>query len=329
MKQEEVVFQRRNRLKKHFINTSNVLLYGYQQLPDGAKITFQVIDSFDWESKETKDSKGYAFPAIQTIARIRAGGERTIYRHVKELEEAGLLTRVRRRNKPSILIIEDVSERESQKYLNEFVDKTDRGGGSQNQPPPIQSPEIKNDLLISSTAKNGSSHESSQLPKMADAYMNKKDESKENEINVNENLSIKRKGETKSLRDLLMQYDLQIPRKTKNEATVQRKTSKTNGVIDKNQRDYLASEMAEKLDDQKSLGAFRVIAERVPQSVVFEVLSSIKETAREGKIRVSRGALFVDIIKGYCDSHGIELGFGTKETSSDIIETQRGMFTTS
>ncbi len=147
--------------------------------------------------------------------------------------------------------------------------------------------------------------------------------------NVNENLSIKRKGETKSLRDLLIQYDLQIPRKTRNEATVQRKTSKVNGGIDKNQRDYLASEIAEKLNDHKSLGAFRVIAERVPQSVVFEVLSSIKETAREGKIRVSRGALFVDIIKGYCDSHGIELGFGTKETLPDIVETQRGIFTTS
>ncbi len=34
---------------------------------------------------------------------------------------------------------------------------------------------------------------------------------------------------------------------------------------------------------------------------------SINETAREGKIKVSRGALFVTIIQGYCDSHG-ELG---------------------
>ena len=49
---EKIVFKRRNRLKKHFVNTSNVLLYGYQNVSDAAKITFQVIDGFDWENKE-------------------------------------------------------------------------------------------------------------------------------------------------------------------------------------------------------------------------------------------------------------------------------------
>lgn len=149
------------------------------------------------------------------------------------------------------------------------------------------------------------------------------------DTNVNENLSKKRNGETKSLRDLLIHYDLQIPRKTRNETRLQRKTYKVNEEIDKNKRDYLASEMAEKLNDQKSLGAFRVIAEKVPQSVVFEVLSSIKETAREGKIKVSKGALFINIIQGYCESHGIELGFSTKDSYSDTVEAQRSTFTTS
>lgn len=326
MKQEEVIFQRRNRLKKHFINTSNVLLYGYQQLPDGAKITFQVIDSFDWESKETKDSKGYAFPAIQTIARIRAAGERTIYRHVKELEDAGLLTRVRRRNKPSILIIEDVSEKEGQKYLNEFVDKMSRGGGGQNQASSTQFSEIKNDLPTSSTAKNGSSRNLSQLPKMAGAYMMKEDENKENEINVNENLTSKG-NEVASLKELLIHYELDTHKRTKKrgERGGEEKTElgKENYSIltreEKDKRDYIASEIAEKLNDFKSLGCFKVIAEKVPQPIIFEVLSSIKETHREGKIKVSRGALFVNIIQGYCDAHDISLGFGNKTHSRPIL----------
>ncbi len=314
--QEDVIFKRRNRLKKHFINISNVLLYGYKDLSDGAKITYQVIEGFDWESKETGDSKGFVFPSIETISVIRNSAKRTIFRHIQELEKVKLLTRTRRRNLPSVLYIEDVSDNEANLYLSHYVDKD-------HQKP------MQDDLLKSRNAKNGTSHKAPEMPKMALAYKVKEKELKENEINVNENLSIKRKGETKSLRDLLIQYDLQIPKKVKNEATVQIKTSKVNIGIDKNQRDYLASEIAEKLNDQKSLGAFRVIAERVPQSVVFEVLSSIKETAREGKIRVSRGALFVDIIKGYCSSHSIDLGFGTKETSPDIVETQRGIFTTS
>ena len=81
---DAVIFQRRNRLKRHFVTTSNVLLYGYPPLSDAAKITYQVIDGFDWESKATGDSKGYVFPAVETLATIRHTTVRTIQRHLKE-----------------------------------------------------------------------------------------------------------------------------------------------------------------------------------------------------------------------------------------------------
>src|SRR5437870_1261343 len=105
---EEVIFKRRNRLKKHFVNTSLVLLYCYNSESDAAKITFQVIDAFDWESKETGDSKGFVFPAVETLAKIRHISIRTIQRHISELIHAKLLTRIRRKYKPSILLIEEV-----------------------------------------------------------------------------------------------------------------------------------------------------------------------------------------------------------------------------
>jgi DNA-binding MarR family transcriptional regulator len=122
--QEAIIFQRRNRLKRHYVNTSNVLLYGYTSISDAAKITYQIIDGFDWEDKETGDSKGYVFPAVETLARIRNTSIRTVQRHIKELEETNLLTRQRRRNKPSILFIEDVSEVEVKKYTENFIDKS-------------------------------------------------------------------------------------------------------------------------------------------------------------------------------------------------------------
>ena len=114
---EDIIFRRRNRLKKHFTNTSNVLLYCYEKLSDAAKITFQVIESFDWESNETQDSKGYVFPAVATIAKLRRTSERTIRRHILELIAVKLLTRIRRRNKASILYIEEISLEEEDKYL--------------------------------------------------------------------------------------------------------------------------------------------------------------------------------------------------------------------
>jgi hypothetical protein len=120
---EDIIFKRRNRLKKHFVNVSNVLLYCYEFVSDAAKITFQVIDGFDWESKETGDSKGYVFPAVETIAKIRHTSIRTIQRHILELIKAKLLTRIRQRNKPSILYIEEVSDGEVDKYFQYFATK--------------------------------------------------------------------------------------------------------------------------------------------------------------------------------------------------------------
>jgi hypothetical protein len=172
---EELIFKRRDRLKKHFVNISNVLLYCYEALSDAAKITFQVIDSFDWESKETLDSKGYVFPAVATIAKIRRASERTIRRHLVELISVKLLTRIRRRNKSSILYIEDVSDEEAQKYFDLIQPQS-----------PLKNTEFKNGVTNNLRMdKNVRSDKAQQWTKMSVAYV-KENEMKEDEINVSE-----------------------------------------------------------------------------------------------------------------------------------------------
>jgi hypothetical protein len=118
-------------------------------------------------------------------------------------------------------------------------------------------------------------------------------------INVNEDLKIsdkKQKGTIESLKDILTHYGLKKPEKS----------DKPKTVI---QRDYMAQEIADKLGDPKSLGCYRKIADKIPQDIIFDVLSSVKDVALSGKIRQSRGALFVEIIKRYAYSRGIDLGF--------------------
>ncbi len=183
---EAIIFKRRNRLKKHFVPTSNVLLYCYRTVSDAAKITYQVIDSFDWESKETGDSKGYVFPATEKLATIRNMTERTIQRHIKELERAGLLTRQRRRYKPSILYIEDVSDAEVATYFATFVDQPAAPGIEHQDNKPVQSRNDKN--VVSATHP--------ETTKMSFLYMDMKEEEKkkENEINVNGKKAIVRGG---------------------------------------------------------------------------------------------------------------------------------------
>lgn len=303
--QEDVIFKRRNRLKKHFTNTSNVLLYCYEFVSDAAKITFQVIDGFDWESKETGDSKGYVFPAVETIAKIRHASIRTMQRHILELINAKLLTRIRQRNKPSILYIEEVSDEEINKYFQYFESKDKKEGMIQTG----ESIKTRND-------KNVVSHKAQETTKMSFAY---KEENKknENEINVNENFNSSDTRERlgiEGISDIMKRFDTVKPVSIEKNNVPKKsvKKQKTNQKPEeKIKRDYFATQIATELQDEKSLGCYRTIAEKVPEPIIFETMASVKETWREGKIQKSRGALFVDLIKKYCERKHIDLQFNT------------------
>ncbi|MEW5980240.1 MAG: hypothetical protein AB1898_30975 [Acidobacteriota bacterium] len=74
----------------------------------------------------------------------------------------------------------------------------------------------------------------------------------------------------------------------------------------------LATEMAETLHDPQSTGYYRFLAGRILEAygspqLIFRALSETKDEARRGRIRRSKGAYFVDLIKRYCAEHGINL----------------------
>ncbi len=104
------------------------------------------------------------------------------------------------------------------------------------------------------------------------------------------------------LGDILKRFDTVKPQ----ESTRQPKREKPDET---HKRDYLASEMATALGDRKSLGAFRIIAERVPEAIIRDYLAQIKEAWQQGKVKKSRGALFISMIQQYTAAHQIELGF--------------------
>jgi DNA-binding transcriptional ArsR family regulator len=97
-----------------------VLLYGYRDLSDGAKVTYLAVDSFDW-SDAAGLRKGFAHPSLGRLSKIRGVEKRSVRRHLAELEEVGLITREERPGKPSLLIIEDPSETETESYLRTFA----------------------------------------------------------------------------------------------------------------------------------------------------------------------------------------------------------------
>lgn len=74
-------------------------------------------------------------------------------------------------------------------------------------------------------------------------------------------------------------------------------------------KELLAREIAEELDDNHSLGAFRAIVDRISEQKMRIFLSIIKDTYLTGRIRKNRGAMFISLAKAYAVKNNINLNF--------------------
>lgn len=75
------------------------------------------------------------------------------------------------------------------------------------------------------------------------------------------------------------------------------------------ERELLAREIAEELEDKHSLGAFRAIVYKIPEQKIRIFLSIIKDTYLTGKIKKSRGAMFISLAKDCAGKNNIDLNF--------------------
>ena len=64
-------------------------------------------------------------------------------------------------------------------------------------------------------------------------------------------------------------------------------------------------EMLSVLRDAESEGYYHRLAATVPKNIIHEALSLVKRAVAEGKIRKSRGALFVAIVKRAAAARGL------------------------
>ena len=75
------------------------------------------------------------------------------------------------------------------------------------------------------------------------------------------------------------------------------------------EKELLAKEIAEELNDDHSLGAFRVVVDKISEQQIRIFLSIIKDTHLTGKIKKSRGAMFISLAKAYAIKNNINLNF--------------------
>jgi hypothetical protein len=75
------------------------------------------------------------------------------------------------------------------------------------------------------------------------------------------------------------------------------------------ENEQLVKEIAEFLEDNHSLGAFRVIVEKISEQKIRIFLSIIKDTYLTGRIKKSKGAMFITLAKDYARKNNINLNF--------------------
>ena len=75
------------------------------------------------------------------------------------------------------------------------------------------------------------------------------------------------------------------------------------------EKEQLAKEIAEELKDNRSLGAFRTIVDKISEQQIRIFLSIIKDTYLNGRIKKNRGAMFVSLAKDYAVKNNINLNF--------------------
>jgi hypothetical protein len=73
------------------------------------------------------------------------------------------------------------------------------------------------------------------------------------------------------------------------------------------EKEYLAKEMANQLEDDHSLGFFRKVVDIMPENLIYQTLSEVKDTHLTGKIKKSKAALFTTIIQTKAQEHNINL----------------------
>ena len=75
------------------------------------------------------------------------------------------------------------------------------------------------------------------------------------------------------------------------------------------EKEQLAKEIAEELDDDHSLRAFRAVVDKISEQQIRIFLSIIKDTHLTGKIKRNKGAMFISLAKEYAKKNNIDLNF--------------------
>ena len=238
-----------------------------------------------------------AFPSYETIAKKGSMAKIQAMRVVKSLTQKGLLKKEARKNKDNEGYTSNFYTLLNQKLKDNNKGVSDRYPGGKPQIPGVVSGRYPNNTNIKKTSLNNVNRADRE-----EVVENSNEEIKgviaENEEDIND---IERKikeslkdGEKYSLKGSIKSVVSKYPESKRYRLR---------------ESEMLAEEIAEVLEDDHSLGAFRTVVEKIPEQKIRIFLSIIKDTYLTGRIKKSRGAMFISLAKDYARKNNINLNF--------------------
>jgi len=264
------------------------------------------------------NSENKAFPSYETIAKKGSMAKVQAKRVVKSLTQKGLLKKEVRKTKDNKGYTSNLytllnPKPKDKSNTNEKGVVSDRYQGGVPQIPGVVSTRYPNNTSIKNTNLNNVNKAGSKRD-----VENSREETKEEIAEDEENANDIRIKIEESLKDG-GKCNFTKPRDSGNDKNTGFKgRHSNNSVVEKysipgryrsREKELLAKEIAEELNDNHSPGAFRAVADKIPEQQIRIFLSIIKDTYLTGKIKKSRGAMFISLARAYAGKNNINLNF--------------------
>ena len=264
------------------------------------------------------DKEDKAFPSVPTIAKKSSMSERQVQTIINSLVKKGLIKREPRINKYNKSKTSNLYTLLSVKRNKSDKDKGDGVVNDMHHPGEHGTPSLVNEVHPNNTNIKKTSLNNVNRASSGEVVENSREEIKEkteeNEEDINDirriiKESLKNKGKCNFL-------EPKDPGKEKN--ADQKDKYFKNSVVEEyhgpnryrsREKEQLAKEIAEELEDNHSLGAFRAVVNKISEQQIRIFLSIVKGTHLTGKIKKNRGAMFVSLAKAYAGKNNINLNF--------------------
>jgi len=283
----------------------------YKGLSLGPKLMYSILrDRLDISIKNNwKDEKGYIYLifSVEELASLLEIDRTAVMRYKKKLVEYNLIINKRLgQGNPNRIYVLKPELSNGQKSQNTTSRSPKKG--------PLEVPKCNpNDTYFNETNLNNVNRAS-----IEGVVENSGGEIKENTAENKEDINDIRRKIKESLKEK-GKYNFIEPKDSEKDKNTDSKGKYfKNRVVEEyhgpnryrsREKELLAKEIAEELEDNHSLGAFRAVVDKISEQQIRIFLSIIKDTHLTGKIKKSRGAMFISLAKAYAIKNNINLNF--------------------